>query len=92
VALKAITINMDSYNFVVANRYLINFVWEDFCNHYLEFAKPLLNDPKYNNETNVIINTIFKNILILLHPHAPFASDCIYREMFADKESIMQES
>jgi valyl-tRNA synthetase len=83
---------MDSYNFVVANRYLINFVWEDFCNHYLEFSKPLLNDPKYNSETNNVINLIFKNILILLHSHAPFVSDYIYREMCADKESIMQES
>jgi valyl-tRNA synthetase len=82
---------MDTYNFVVANKYLVDFVWKDYCNYYLELAKPLINDDLTKQETLFFIKTIFKNILILLHPHAPFASESLYLEMFKDKTSIMLE-
>lgn len=84
--------NMDKYNFVVANKYLVEFIWDLFCNQYIEFAKPFLNDEQYKDETVWTLRYIFKNILILLHPHAPFLTENIYKNMFGDKESILLET
>lgn len=90
--LEKISKNMDKYNFVVANKYLVEFIWDIFCNQYIEFSKPLFNDDKYKDETIWTINYIFKNILIILHPHAPFLTENIYQNIYKDKESILCES
>jgi valyl-tRNA synthetase len=82
---------MDKYNFVVANKYLEDFIWEDYCNKYLEFIKPLLRNPKQQSETISVANTLFKNILVMLHPFAPFVTEKIYLKMYSDQKSIMLE-
>lgn len=90
--LKKIQLNMEKYNFVVANKYLVEFAWDIFCNQYIEFVKPLLFDETTKNETVWTISYIFKNILILLHPHAPFLTENIYKNIFGEQQSILLES
>lgn len=90
--LSKIQKNMDKYNFVVANKYLVEFIWDLFCNQYIEFAKPFLNDEQYKEETIWTLRYLFKNILILLHPHAPFLTENIYLNMFAEQKSILLEN
>ncbi len=90
--LSKIQKNMDKYNFVVTNKYLVEFIWDLFCNQYIEFAKPFLNDEQYKEETIWTLRYLFKNILILLHPHAPFLTENIYLNMFAEQKSILLEN
>jgi valyl-tRNA synthetase len=58
----------------------------------LEFIKPLLKQNKEYHETIYVARLIFKNILIMLHPFAPFVTDYIYREMFKEQLSVMVEN
>jgi valyl-tRNA synthetase len=82
-ALIKITKNMDGYNFVVANKYLTDFIWETYCNRYLEYIKPLLkNNNATKQQTINIAHTIFKNILTILHPHCPFVTERLYIDMY----------
>jgi valyl-tRNA synthetase len=83
---------MDKYNFVMAHKYLENFIWQDFCNHYLEFIKPLLKQKQSYDETIYVARLIFKQILIMLHPFAPFVSDFLYRSLYKEHISIMLET
>lgn len=83
--------NMDKYNFVVANKYLIDFIWETYCNQYLELIRLQLKDEN-DNETVHVANLIFKNILIMLHPTIPFVTEEIYHNLFKCKNSIMLET
>ncbi len=89
--LSLITKNMEKYNFVVANKYLIEFIWNVFCNQYIEFVKPLLNDQSSKDESIWTLRQVFKNILIVLHPHAPFLTENIYQNLFKNKQSILLE-
>ncbi|MDR0674785.1 MAG: valine--tRNA ligase [Mycoplasmataceae bacterium] len=90
--IRQLTINMDKYNFVMAHKYLENFIWQDFCNHYLEFIKPLLKQKQSYDETIYVARLIFKQILIMLHPFAPFVSDFLYRSLYKEHISIMLET
>lgn len=83
--------NMDKYNFVIANKYLIDFVWETYCNQYLELIRIDIK-AKNNQEIIYAVNLIFKNILIMLHPTIPFVSEEIYQNLYKNKISIMLEN
>jgi len=71
---------------------LISFIWDEYANCYLELINPLLNNKQYSKETIAIARYIFKNILILLHPFAPFITENIYQIMFHNKTSILNET
>jgi valyl-tRNA synthetase len=63
-----------------------------FCNKYLEIIKPFIADASTKDEYLTVANTIFKNILIILHPYCPFVTEKIYSNLFAAKKSIMLET
>lgn len=92
VCLKQVTKHMDNYNFVLANKLLVDFVWETFCNKYLEMAKPFLNNSHSKNEFIYTLNEIFKQSLIMIHPFAPFITERIYQNLYHTKKSILLES
>lgn len=86
-----VTKNMNDYNFVVSSKILNNFIWNDFCNTFIELSKTdLLN--KINSEA-VISTTlyVFKNILIMLHPQCPFITEKLYLMLSNSKVSIIKE-
>ena len=82
---------MNEYNFVVSSKALNDFVWNDFCNTFIELAKADLN----NKETrkDVIATTVYvlKSILIMMHPQCPFITDKIYQLLPKAKTSILKE-
>lgn len=82
--------NMDKYNFVVANKYLLDFAWEVFCNQYLELIRLDLKSEN-RNESIFVMNYIFNKILIMLHPMIPFVTEEIYQTMYKQEKSIMLE-
>ncbi|MDR2636447.1 MAG: valine--tRNA ligase [Mycoplasmataceae bacterium] len=78
--------NMDKFAFAFAWKNILDFTWETFCNTYLELTK-ISNNP----ETKKVINYIYKQILIMLHPFIPFVTEYIYQDKYKDKKSIMVE-
>ncbi len=75
---KDITNNMENYDFHLASSKLISFVWNDFCDNYIEISK-------FNLNKDVLL-FVLKNILKLLHPFSPFITEYIY-QMIPSKES-----
>ncbi len=78
-AIKDITANLESYDLGLANRAVYEFVWNDFCDWYLEAAKPQLRED--NAQTKAVLQTVLLDILKLLHPMIPFITSEIYEAM-----------
>ena len=81
----------DNYQFGEAGRELYNFIWNDFCDWYIEMAKVALNgsneELKAKKQDNLV--WILDQILRLLHPIMPFVTEKLWLSMPHDGESIM---
>ncbi len=80
--------NYEKYEFGEVSRTLYNFIWDEFANWYLEFAKVTLNDPKHKKTTQAILIKVLRAILKLMHPFIPFVTEKLYLEI-SDEKSIM---
>ena len=86
------------YRFDLAATAMYEFVWNDFCDWYIELAKTLINDPdtseseKDYTKNNLV--QILDSILRMLHPTIPFITEEIWQSMSEDnaKHSIMKSS
>ncbi len=88
---REVTVNMEKYEMGVALANLYDFVWNDFCDWYIELTKPVLyseDDTKRNDTVNVLVY-VLKNILKLLHPFIPFITEKIYKSIPGVDETIM---
>ena len=87
---KEITANMDNFDLGIAVQKIYDFIWEEFCDWYIEMVKPRLwND---GDETKGAALWTLKNVLInalkMLHPYMPFITEEIFCNL-SDEESIM---
>ncbi len=88
---REVTVNMEKYEMGVALANLYDFVWNDFCDWYIELTKPVLygeDDAKRNDTVSVLVY-VLKNILKLLHPFIPFITEKIYKSIPGVDETIM---
>ena len=85
---------MDKYEYSIAFQYLYNFVYDDFCSNYIEMSKVTLqgDDKEYRLLTLDVLFKVIKDILIMLHPFAPFITEELYLSLPTHLESIMVES
>nr|MCR4777699.1 class I tRNA ligase family protein [Lachnospiraceae bacterium] len=88
---KEVTENMESYDLGVAVQKVYDFIWEEFCDWYIEMVKPRLwND---EDDTKAAALWTLKNVLInalkLLHPYMPFITEEIFCNLQDAEESIM---
>ena len=89
---KDVTVLMDSFDLGIAVQKIYDFIWEEFCDWYIEMVKPrLYNDA---DETKAAALYTLKTVLIdalkLLHPYMPFITEEIYCTLMGDEEiSIM---
>ncbi|AVP49123.1 valine--tRNA ligase [Williamsoniiplasma luminosum] len=83
---------IDKYEFGLAGKEIYDFVWSKYCSWYIEFAKVNLNasNPEIVDQTKQVLFYVLKNILIMLHPYAPFITEEIYQYLNL-KDSIMNE-
>lgn len=88
---KDVTLNMEKFEMGVALANLYDFVWNDFCDWYIEFTKPVLygEDAKKTNDTVSVLVYVLENILKLLHPFIPFITERIYKNIPGKTGSIM---
>ncbi len=88
-----LTDNMENYDLGVAVSKIYDFIWEEFCDWYIEMVKPRL----YNDEDDTkaaalwTLKTVLINSLKLLHPYMPFITEEIFCNL-SDEESIMISS
>ena len=89
--IERVDYNYDKYEFGEAMRYLYHFVWEDYCNWYIEMAKLTLHgeDDIARKQTQSVLVYVLDKILKLLHPFMPFVTEEIYQAIPHDHESIM---
>ncbi len=92
---KDVTENMESFELGIAVQKVYDFIWEEFCDWYIEMVKPRL----YNTDDQVSQNAALwtlQNVLIdalkLLHPYMPFITEEIFCTLQSGEESIMISS
>ena len=88
---KEVTRLFDNYEFGEAGRALYNFIWNDFCDWYIEMAKENLtgDDAKAKQNTQSILCYVLDQTLRLLHPIMPFVTEQIWLEMPHEGESLV---
>ena len=73
------------YKFNDAADALYQFIWRDYCDWYIEFIKPILNnaeDIESQKETKSVSIKIMKNVLLILHPIMPYVTEEIFENLF----------
>ena len=86
--IRSVTKNMDKYEFNNVGTELYNFIWSDFCDNYIEFAKFSLDDIT----TKSVLLVVITDILKMLHPFMPYVTDEIYDMLPIHDENIMISS
>jgi valyl-tRNA synthetase len=88
--IENVTRNIDKYDFGEAGRYLYNFIWDEFCDWYIEMAKiPLYSeDEEQKQTTKSILVYVLDQILRMLHPFMPFITEEIWQHLPHQGESI----
>ena len=81
--IKLSTENIDNYNFGQTLRIIYDFVWHEYADKYIEYAKT-----KNSEETKEILSSVLLNILKLLHPFMPFITEEIW-SMMAGKNNLL---
>src|SRR5699024_7282178 len=85
-----VTMNTDKYEFGEAGRYLYNFIWDDFCDWYIEMAKISLygEDEESKKTTRSVLAHVLDQTLRMLHPYMPFITEEIWQQLPHKGESI----
>ena len=90
---KDVTENMDKYELGIAVQKVYDFIWEEFCDWYIEIAKVRLykkeEDPKAANAALWVLKTVLANALKMLHPYMPFITEKIFCTLCPEEETIM---
>lgn len=90
---KDVTDNIEKYELGVAADKLYNFIWEEFCDWYIEMVKPRLysEDNESKEAALYTLKTVLETALKLLHPYMPFVTEEIYCTLNDDAETLMME-
>ena len=88
---KEVTENLDKFELGIAVQKLYDFIWDVFCDWYIEIAKIRLQgeDKSAKNDAKSVLVFVLTYILKLLHPFMPFITEEIYQAIPHDTESIM---
>jgi valyl-tRNA synthetase len=88
---KDATENLEKFELGIALQKVYDFIWEEFCDWYIEMVKPRLYDRENQSrlEAQYVLNYVLKSALKLLHPFMPFISEEIYKHLIIEEPSIM---
>jgi valyl-tRNA synthetase len=81
--IRAVTDNLEKYELGVAAQNIYDFVWDDFCDWYIELTKTRLNgeDAAQNQSAQQVLCYVLTDMLKLLHPFMPFLTEEIYQAL-----------
>lgn len=88
---KAVTENLDKFEIGIALSNLYSFIWESFCDWYIELVKPRLFDKENPTAKTAqyVLTYVLSNTMKLLHPFMPFITEEIWQHLPHEGESIM---
>ena len=90
---KDATENMDKFELGIAVQKVYDFIWDEFCDWYIEIAKVRTykkdENPESANAALWTLKTVLVNALKLLHPYMPFITEEIFCTLQSDEETIM---
>ena len=91
---KDVTENLDKYELGIAVQKVYDFIWEEFCDWYIEMVKPRLYNDEDTTKAAALWNlkTVLANALKMLHPYMPFITEEIFCTLCPEEESIMISS
>lgn len=90
--IKDATDNMDKFELGIAVQKVYDFIWDEFCDWYIEMVKPRLygkDDADDKNAALWTLKTVLIDALKLLHPYMPFITEEIFMTLQSEEESIM---
>ncbi len=93
--IKEATDNMEHYELGIAVQKVYDFIWDEFCDWYIEMVKPRLYSSDDQNSQNAALwtlKTVLSQALKLLHPYMPFITEEIFCSLQQEEESIMISS
>ncbi len=88
---REVTENIDKFELGLGLQKVYDFIWEEFCDWYIEMVKPRLYDRESEGrlEAQYVLNFVLGNAMKLLHPYMPFITEEIYTHLINDGRSIM---
>ncbi len=89
---REVTENMEHYELGIAVQKVYDFIWDEFCDWYIEMVKPRLynsDDATSQNAALWTLKTVLIGALKLLHPYMPFITEEIFCTLQSEEESIM---
>ena len=89
---KEVTDNMENFELGIAVQKVYDFIWDEFCDWYIEMVKPRLyntEDVSSQNAALWTLKTVLIDALKLLHPYMPFITEEIFCTLQSEEESIM---
>ncbi len=93
---KDVTENMDKFELGIAVQKVYDFIWDEFCDWYIELAKYRIyhaeENPAAANCALYTLKTVLGDALKLLHPFMPFVTEEIYGALVPEEESLMMST
>jgi len=91
---REVTYNMENFDLGIALQKVYDFIWDEFCDWYIELVKPRLYDRESEGrlEAQYVLNKVLSDAMKLLHPFMPFITEEIYCNLINEDESIMISS
>ena len=91
---KEVTENMDKFELGIAVSKVYDFIWDEFCDWYIEMVKPRLHSEEDTTKSAALwtLRTVLIQALKLLHPFMPFVTEEIFCSLQSEEESIMISS
>ncbi len=93
--IKEVTDNMENFELGIAVQKIYDFIWDEFCDWYIEMVKPRLyasDDKVSSNAALWTLKTVLIDALKLLHPYMPFITEEIFCTLQSEEESVMISS
>lgn len=90
--IREVTASLDGFDLNLAAQKIYDFIWTEFCDWYIELAKPRLNgeDEKAKANVRAILVRVLRDSLKLLHPFMPFITEELYLNLPGAEETIMR--
>lgn len=89
--IREVTENLEKFEIGIAAQKLYDFIWDEFCDWYIEMSKPTLynKEASNNKEVQYVLLTVLTDVLKLLHPFMPFVTEEIYLNLPHVEESLV---